>query len=289
MEEPDAEQKHARDYLLGYLDEGERRVVEERLITDPDYLEEVLITESELIEEYLDGMLPERDKEGFIKHILTTERQVEKLTVAKALAISTGVEAAANSPPTAKRTTHPFLLKRWVSDLFHTKSWAVRISLAAIIPIIFFGVLVVISQLNRGNERESLEQDVAKLNAQEHLDAQAIFHGFIIGPLKAGLFRDEEGINKVTIPETENIVQLRLQIGTGDYQSFQAILQTYEDQEILSLGNLKDKRINGERLVIIYLPAKILSPGDYQLRLSGLTQNNQLEYLGRYTFRILGK
>lgn len=289
MEEPDTEQKLVRDYLLGYLNEEERQMVEKRLITDSDYLEEVLITESELIEEYLDGVLTERDKEGFIKHILTTERQVEKLTLAKALAMNIGVEAAANSPPTAKKTTQPFLPKRWVSDLFHTKSWVVRISLGAIISIILFGILLVISQLNRGREREALEQEVMKLNAQEYLDSNAIFRGFIIGPLKAGLFRDEEGINKATIPETENIVQLRLQIGAADYQTFQAILQTYEGQEILSLSNLKDKRINGERLVIIYFPAKILVPGTYQLRLSGLTQNNQPEYLGRYTFRIQGK
>jgi len=286
MEEPDEVQKYVRDYLLGYLDEGERQAVEERLITDPDYLKEVLITESELMEEYLDGMLPERDKEGFVRHILATERQVEKLTVAKALSMSTRVDAAANSPPKAKRTTQPFSLRRWLSYLFHTKSWAVRVSLAAIILIIFFGALAAIkSLLNRGM---SLEQEVEKLNAQEYLDRNAIFHGFIIGPLRAGLFRDEE-INKLIIPDTESMVQLRLQIGAGDYQTFQALLQTAENKEVLTLSNLKDQRVDGERLVIIYLPARILTPGDYQLRLSGLTRNNQPEYLGRYTFRILGK
>ena len=85
------------------------------------------------------------------------------------------------------------------------------------------------------------------------------------------------------------MVQLRLQIGAGDYQTFQALLQTAENKEVLTLSNLKDQRVDGERLVIIYLPARILTPGDYQLRLSGLTRNNQPEYLGRYTFRILGK
>lgn len=283
MEEPVDEQKHARDYLLGYLDEGERRSVEERLITDPEYLKEVLIVESELMEEYLDGVLPERDKEGFVEHVLATERQVEKLRIAKALSASIRVDAAANSPPAAKKISHPFSPKRLLSNLSHMRSWGVRLSVSAIVLLIVFGVLMII------HRRRSLEYQVAELNTQEYLDAKGIFHGFMIGPLRTGLFRDEEEVNKFVIPETESLVQLRLQIGAGDYQAFQAALQTDENKEVLTINDLKDKRIGEQRLVIIYLPTKVLTPGDYQLRLSGLTQNNQPEYIGRYTFRILNK
>ncbi len=114
--------------------------------------------------------------------------------------------------------------------------------------------------------------------------------GIIIGPLKPGLSRDDEINKKFVIPATEEIVQLRLQIGNGGpFQAFQAELQTGEGQEIAPISDLKAKRLDGESLIIIYLPARILSPNDYQLRLSGVNKNNQLEYLGRYTFRIVDK
>lgn len=291
MEEPSVdEQKLARDYLLGYLNEGERRSVEERLITDPEYLKEVLIVESELMEEHLDGVLPERDRKGFVKHVLATERQVEKLMIAKALSTSIRVDAAANSPPAAKGISHPFSLKRLLSNLFLMRGWGVRLAAFAVILIVVLGAWAVIRLLlNQSSRRGSLEHEVATLNTQEYLDAEGIFHGFMIGPLKAGLFRDDELVNKFVIPKTESLVQLRLQIGAGDYQTFRAILQTDENNEGLTINDIRDKRIDGERLVIVYFPAKVLPPGEYQLRLSGLTQNNRLEYIGRYTFRIVNK
>lgn len=285
MKEPEAEQTRVRDYLLGHLDEGGRQEVEERLITDPDYLEEVLIVESELMEEYLDGVLPESDKEGFVRYVLATQRQVEKLTVAQALSMTASVDAAANSPPKAKRTTRPFSFKPWFFGLPRAKRRAARLSLAAIVLVVIFGTLAVImSLLNRGI---SLEQEVQKLNAQQYMDKNAISHGFIIGPLRSGTFRDEE-INQLAIPKTERMVQVRLRVGPGDYSSFQATLQTVAGETVLSLSDLKEQRLDGERLVIVYLPTRILTPGDYQLRLSGLTQNGQPAYLGRYAFRILG-
>ena len=284
MKEPEEEQTRVRDYLLGHLDEGGRREIEERLMTDPDYLEEVLIVESELMEEYLDGVLPEGDREGFVRHVLATQSQGEKLTAAKALSMTARVDAAANSPPKAKRSTRPFSLKHWFSGLPRTKSRAAKLSLAAVILVVIFGTVAAIrSLLNRGM---SLEQEVQKLNAQQYMDNNAIFHGFIIGPLRSGIFRDEE-INQLVIPETERMVQARLRVGPGDYRSFQATLQTVEGKKVLSLSDLKEQRIDSERLVIVYLPTRILTPGDYHLSLSGLTQNGQPEYLGRYTFRIL--
>src|SRR5215212_5411600 len=99
MEELDEEQKYVRKYLLNDLDEGERQAVEERLMTDPGYLKEVLITESELMEDYHDGMLSERDRERVEKYVLATERQAEKLALTKVLSTRVKVKAAANSPP----------------------------------------------------------------------------------------------------------------------------------------------------------------------------------------------
>src|SRR6266404_312407 len=288
MAQLDEEQRYARKFLLGYLDERERQTVEERLITDPDYLELVLQAESELMEAYVARQLSEDDRKRFDKYLLTNERQVEQLNLTRALTAFAKVDAAAHSPPVAKGTLEP-VIETVPAGLLHAKIWGVNVVVAAVILVAIIGIAapMLLSPSPGNYQQGSLGQELAKLNAQQDLDPEAILRGFIIGPLKPGLSRDDEINKKFVIPATEEIVQLRLQIGNGGpFQAFQAELQTGEGQEIAPISDLKAKRLDGESLIIIYLPARILSPNDYQLRLSGVNKNNQLEYLGRYTFRI---
>ena len=293
MAQLDEEQQYAREFLLGYLAEGERQIVEERLMTDPKYMELVLRAESELMEDYIALELSEDDRKRFDKYVLTNSRQVEQLALTRGLRSSARVDAAANSPPIVESSTGGTTETRW-TKILHAKIWAVNaVVVAAVILVTIVGIAAFIvlrtQSGENSNQQGSLGQEVARLNAQQNLDPEAILHGSIIGPLKPGLSRDDENSNRFVIPTTEKISQLRLQIGNGQYQAYRAELQTGEGQEIVTLTDLREKQINGERLVVIYLPARIVPPGDYQLRLTGVNQNNQLEYIGRYTFRVVGK
>ena len=289
MEEPHEEQRDARRFLLGYLDEGEHQIVAERLTTEAAYLELVLQAESELMEDYLGGQLSEEERKRFDKYVLTNRQQVDQLNLMKALRASATVRAASNSPPLVA-TIEPAnpLSPRWLSQFWASIS-DLKLAMTAIVLLIVVVVGTMIVWRSRSSEINSarLSEELIKLNAQQSLSANAIYHGFIIGPLKGGLIRDEQDVKAFTIPKTQELVQLRLQIGTGDYQSFQAVLLTAENLQLFTLPNLKAISVGGERVVVIYLPAKILTPGDYQLKLSGLTQNSQTLYLGRYNFRIL--
>lgn len=292
MKEPHEEQTYARKFLLGYLDGGERKIVEERLTTDPDFLELVLRAESELMEDYVAGQLSEADRKRFDKYVLTNRQQVDQLNLTRALGASATVRAAANSPPLVAKTKPLGPGKQRSLEPFWTAIWDAKLSVAIILIILFgSGAYLVWRHYvsDSINPQQSLTEELVKLNTQQSLSAEAIHKGFIIGPLKEGLVRDEQDVKKFFVPETEKIVQLRLQIGAGDYQTFQAVLQTAEGGELLTLNDLKVRSINGERVVIVFVPAKVLPPGDYQIRLSGMTQNNQLVYLGRYTFQVVGK
>jgi hypothetical protein len=291
MEEPhEEEQRDARRFLLGYLDEGKRQIAAERLTTDTAYLELVLQAESELMEDYLGDQLSKEERERFDRYVLTNPQQVDQLNLMKGLRASATVRAASNSPPLiatiepAKTPSTRWFYASWAS------STAVKLSITAMVLVIVAVVVTIIVWRNQTSKIDSvrLSEELIKLNAQQGLSANAIYNGFIIGPLKGGLVRDDQEVKAFTIPKAEELVQLRLQIG-ADYQLFQAVLQTAENQELFTLPNLKASNINGARVVVIYLPAKILTPGDYQLRLSGRIQNNEPVYLGRYNFRIVGK
>ena len=281
MDESEEQQKHARQFLLGYLSGPEREIVEECL-TQPEYLELVLETENELMEAYIDNELSDDERRRFEKYVLTDERQVSQLNLSRKLRAIAQVRAAANSPPVAAETipTAPEKINR------SNRSWigSPKIPIAAVVLIAACVTVAIIVWRNRS--QQSLSEELVRLNTQQSLSTEAINRGFIIGPLKEGLSREGQENKKFSIPETEKIVQLRLQIGAVPFQTFQAVLQTAEGNELLSLNELRARTINGGNVVFVYLPVNTLTPGDYQIRLSGISQNNQAAYLGRYTFRI---
>jgi hypothetical protein len=281
MEEFEEQQKHARQFLLGYLSEPEREIVEERL-TQPEYLELVLETENELMEAYIDNVLSEDERRRFEKYILTDERQVSELNLSRKLRAIARVRAAANSPPVAAESipTAPENNNR------SNRSWTVSLKLPIAAVVLIAACVTVALIVWRNRSQQSLSEELVRLNTQQSFSTEAINKGFIIGPLKEGLSREDQENRKFSIPAAEEIVQVRLQIGAVPYQTFQAVLETAEGNELLRLIELRARTINGENVVLVYLPVNILTPGDYQIRLSGISQNNQAAYLGRYTFRI---
>ncbi len=281
MEESEAEEKHARRFLLGYLSEEERKSVEDRL-EEPDYLELVLRTEHDLMDDYIANELSENDRLRFKQYVLTNQQQIDELNLSRKLHATARVRAAANSPPVVTEPVPTVPEKGSESD----KSWHFKLSIAAVILIsIGLGAAFAVIWWNQSSQQ--LSEELTKLNTQQTLSTEAINRGFVIGPLQEGLTR-EDLKNSFSISETEQIVQLRLQIGSVPYQSFQAVLEDAEGHEIQKFNDLKARTISGERLVIIYVSAKDFSPGDYQIRLSGLTETNQPVNLGRYTFRTVG-
>ncbi len=69
-------------YLLGQLTEGEQTQIEERLMLDSEFEEEILLIEDDLIEQYIEGEVV--DRSGFAK-LMCSPRQQLKLKVSLAL------------------------------------------------------------------------------------------------------------------------------------------------------------------------------------------------------------
>jgi hypothetical protein len=83
-----------REYLLRALDEEARQKIEERILLDREFLEQVMVAEDELIDEYLAGNLPEEER--FESYFLSAPRQRQKVSIARALR-----QYAAESEPEA--------------------------------------------------------------------------------------------------------------------------------------------------------------------------------------------
>ena len=75
-----------RKYLLGYIQvEEERRKIEERLMLDDDYFEQISMQEEELIQDYVDGHLSADERRRFEKHFFISEERRSKIEFARAL------------------------------------------------------------------------------------------------------------------------------------------------------------------------------------------------------------
>lgn len=61
-----------REYLLGHLNDEELEQLEERLIVDDDFGEEVQISQGEIIEEYYAGELTEEERQWLERHYLAS-------------------------------------------------------------------------------------------------------------------------------------------------------------------------------------------------------------------------
>lgn len=75
-----------RNYLLGYRQaEAERRKIEERLMLDDDYFEQISMQEEELIQDYVDGQLNPEERRRFEKYFFISEERRQKIKFARAL------------------------------------------------------------------------------------------------------------------------------------------------------------------------------------------------------------
>lgn len=87
MNENSEEQQNAvRKYLLGNLDDkAEMRRIEEKIMLEDDFGEQISIAEDELVDQYLDGTLGEPERERFDRFFLLAPQNKEKLRLTENL------------------------------------------------------------------------------------------------------------------------------------------------------------------------------------------------------------
>jgi len=73
---PNIDKDVMKTYLLGSLDEDRKTQLEERILSEPNVYEDLLVTEEELIDQYVAGSLSELEQQQFESNFLiTSERQ----------------------------------------------------------------------------------------------------------------------------------------------------------------------------------------------------------------------
>jgi hypothetical protein len=243
-------------YLMGEVTASQKGEIEQRLFTEPGFLESVRATEERLIRDAVVGELPPNQLEKFHKHFLSFPdlRRKYEATIALRKAIGPGRDAPRSA------------------SLFRRRPFRLGIAVAAGLAL-FLLFLDDIRLRSRGSGAV-----LSRLKS-----------GVITFVLEPGLVRASRSKQfRLAIPSGAVLVQIRLKVELSDkHSSYRASLVNVDlRQEILRVTGLVGQPADGFQNVVLEVPATLLSTGSYALTLyAGGT--NESEAVEGYSFEAV--
>lgn len=289
MRQQDDEHELMRSYLLGSLEDERLEQVEVRLLSDAQFRDDLLVTEDELIDDYAFGILSDSERESFEQHFLSTPERAEKLRFARAVKEYLGEEIRPEEKKTGGYASWWRALLRPPARRKLLAGAAIAACLLIAIVVVFFWRELLYRQIPREQiARDELEREVALWTKNPPIgsDNDSRFAKLTLTP---GIMRDSVGARRVVITGDTLAAELRLELTDQHFDSYEATLLTDEDVVVFGVGSLSPQQDDGDKVLILRIPAKSLPDGDYNLRLRGTTTDGQTADAGSYPFQVIHK
>lgn len=252
-------------YLLGQASQEEQAEIEERYLTDPDFLHEVQAVERDLIDRYVHGEI--RDPQ-FETHFLASPARRQKLEFARALQHSLAHAPAADQKSPA----------RWNLRL------PALLYVTAAIVILAGGSFLMMNRQDPGPTNTVIRtpEPVQPVAPQPSPATPIQVATFV---LTSTLTRNSDETPRLTI-ESASQVNLELYSEPTDYSRFRALLRTTEGEEVVAKDRLQLQSTASGKAVILSFPASRLISRDYIVKLYGVASSNEAEEIASYYFRV---
>ena len=101
--------------------------------------------------------------------------------------------------------------------------------------------------------------------------------------LMPGLVRTGSKKNRLVIRPNTLIVRLKLNLDHDDYSHYRVLLETVEGNSVWQ----QKAAAPVDKVILVELPAKALTEGDYVVRLTGTTAAGVVEEVYAYSFRVV--
>lgn len=255
--------KTIKRYLLGTLNDSRRIQLEKRLLNDGELFEELLISEDELVDQYVTGRLTSDEKRRFESHFLITSDRHRKFQFGRTLNKYLELNDVSDSVATADARQPRMFQNQF---LLWTRRPLIAFSLVAILCL---GVVAVYWTLIRRS---------AVLSGPPHIVALAPGATRSVGA----------SIQRVQIPLGANTVELRLPVSQFDYQKYAAELRSGTGKQT-DAPYVRTSEDQGQKLVVFLVEADKLPADDYQLKLYGINPTGEREPIDSYAFRVLNR
>ena len=245
-----------RSYLLGTLEAEPRAKLEEGILCDPAAYDELLLLEEELIDQYVAGGLSEAERQQFETHFLVTAERQNKLRFGQLLErymSSQKVPAFSESVPV------PQLNQTLPSGRFSSMLGF------AVIAVALMGIsLLTWVAVRKPVEQPAVQNDEARLVVVQLAPSSVETKG-------------------VTVPP-QAVVKLELAVHNTSFKNYKSEL--FRENKPLQTDALRMETNGAHQVVPLTITGETLSPGDYQVKLSGVSESGQDEFIDNYSFRV---
>ena len=280
MKEEGATDALLRQFLLGKVADEERQRMESLFLTDSLMKERVFAAEQELIDDYLDDCLSMSDRETFLSLYGDTAAQRRKLRIAKSIQ-QWAVDQSKTPPVDAEPATSAW--SRLLERLRLKPVLVIPIAVAAAVAIVVALVWINSRRTERNRQHLAIQQELVQLNTPSSLHEVPPEMSLT---LKPGSVRSAEAESELKRRPDSSVAELRLLwMPKEDYPTYQAILRRPGDDRSYTIPNLTAEGEAG-KFIRVQLPAHMLTRGNYQIELSGLSAEGPKSPTEVYSFTV---
>jgi hypothetical protein len=281
MKEEAATDAQLRQFLLGKIEDEERQRIESLFLTDSQMREKLLAAEQELFDDYLEESLSTSDREAFLSLYGDTTAQRRKLRIAKSIQ-----EWALDQSKTPSVIPNPAI------SIWGRLLEQLRLKPVLVIPIAVAAAFAIIAAVvwvnSRGTERDTeylaLNQELVRLNTPASL--REVPSGMSLLTLKPGSVRSVAAESELKRRPDSAVAELRLLwLQKEDYLTYQAVLRRPGGDQSYTSPNLTVQKEDG-KFIRVRLPVHMLTRGNYQIELSGVSADGTKSTPEGYTFTV---
>lgn len=264
-------------YLLGLAPPEDLTSLEERIVTDKAFYDELSIAEDELIDQYLSGELSDSEKEHFENHFLLTPERQRKVRFGRAFNRFVGAEGVLPDEDLVREDVNegtrdvpkppPKPSRSWYTVFLPSQNPILAYSLAAALLL----TIVAVGWFALNNRKTAGAGQVY---------AVALVPGVVT---RSG---DGEKTKQISIPAGIDTVRLQLELDQDEYPTYSAQVDNSEVGAIYSRRELKAESADKLRIVNLDVPAKLITVGDFQIKLRGVQANGSEEFLASYYLKV---
>jgi hypothetical protein len=264
------DEQELRGYLLGTLAPERQTELHALLREDGNLHEELLAVEAELFDRYVGGLLLDGEKESFESRVLTATGAADKLRFAENFGRFRNTHEV-NEVPAVHRAPAPNVaFVPPAAPLFAT---FYRNPAFAVMLIVVAGLLVTL--LGWSFLRKTTVNNLARQSSPAVVEIALV----------PGSTRSDGRIQHLPAPAKNVRVKLELELAKSDYKRYKTQLFR-ENQALESQEELKSEPRNAHYVVPVTVTGEILTPGDYQLKLSGVADTGTAAFIDSYSFRV---
>jgi hypothetical protein len=277
----------AKRFLLGAVDDSERRQIESLFVIDPETQETILLAEDELLEDYLEGSLSESDRTRFLDQYAYGPKERRKLRIAGSIREYAQAEAArAQSGNTALQKLRHFISLRWLAERRVYIPIAVAVTAVVIVTAIWL-VTWNNERMRDNNLHVAINREMTELNSPSNLRENPPQMLSLVIPSVS--LRSVNSPAEITPQPANRVIELQLLWPQKEEsQSYQAVLRRVGGTEEFTIANLHAEQKPGGKVVRLRLPVQSLAPGLYHTSVSAVAGDGSAGPAEEYNFVIGG-